>query len=367
MMKIGIITFQRADNYGAILQCFALSKAIEKNNKDVEVIDYRNKIIENRYTLFPRFRKNIIMWLFEIYEFLINFKKLKKRKMKFQDIRDKINFSKSYKKNELLSMYLPYDLIISGSDQVLNPDITKCFDEVYYLNLKGKFRKATYAASFGSIELESFKNKEIIEKIKHLDFLALRETDAYEFFLKNGVKNTNLTLDPTFLLDRGEWEDIVNDTVIGVEDDYVLLYFVQENNEIIELAKVIAKEKNQKVVCFNKQIARKNKWIDSSDAGPLEFVKLIKNANFVVTSSFHATVFSSIFEKEIFIITHSVTGSRVSTLAKIFGFENRIYSDCAAYKACANDNSTIIYKKEVFYDMKINSLDYLAKITSEEV
>lgn len=363
-MKTGIVTFHRADNYGAVLQCCALYSVLDVMGCDVMVIDYRNPTIENRYRVVPKIRKNLVQWVSLLIKTLPYYKQRKLRHTRFEQFREMFKMSRPYSKAELVHGGVDCDLIISGSDQVLNPNITNGCDDVYFLNLGGDFKRASYAASIGNVDDEQLRSTEFGKKIAAFDYLSVREDDACEFLSSHFDLNVQKCLDPTLLLDEEHWHGIVKNTTVDVPQKYILLYYVQYNSELIKTAQTLAKKKGLSVVCFKPDIKLDCRTVCCDSAGPLEFVKLIEKADCVVTSSFHATAFSAIFKKDIYILTHSQTGSRVVSLAQIFGISDRIYQSYADFEARFAPKSSITYKTDDYFARRAKSLEYLKKITN---
>ena len=363
-MKIGILTFQRADNYGAMLQCYALFDVLKKQGHDVEVIDYRSPSIERPYRRLPKIRKNIVKWGIDAVRTIRMWSKEVKRREAFDKMRQMLIFSQSYTAKEIKKNGLPYDLIITGSDQVWNPMITEGLDDIYYLDFPGNFVRCSYAASMGSIEQEIYRSSAFCQKLSKFEWLSLREKDAVDFIADLTNKETVCCLDPTLLLSRQKWENIIEGIEVSVEQDYILLYYIEDNTEeiktnLIKMAKWYSEYLGIPIVCCSrfKQNIEGINWI--SEIGPLEFVKLIANAKSVITSSFHATVFSAMFERDARIVLHSKTGARVRTLAKTCGFESHIYGDFDDFKCRYQGTEMISLQNACFVEAFNRSQQFL--------
>ncbi len=360
-MKIGIVTFQRADNQGALLQCYALYSYLKKLERNTEVIDYRNNNIEKAYKIFP-ISKNIKLMARKWLKGIRRYGELKKRHENFERLRKKISFSPSINISDIRQGKAEYDLIISGSDQVWNTDITRGFDDVYYLNFPGEHIRASYAASIGSTGNPDFAKDYFKNKLSALDRISVREKDAAEFISQKTSKPALQCIDPTLLLDRSEWEKLSEETDLRLPERYILLYYVQPNPELLKIAEKLAKERNIPVVCFEKSVKLGCEMIYNTTAGPAEFVKLIRNAETVVTSSFHATAFSCIFSRDIHIIAHSVTGSRVVSLTEMFGIENRIHSSYQDFEKKYSPDKKPEYNRDEFMAQLQKSENYLKEL-----
>ena len=370
-MRVGIITFHRAKNYGALLQCYALYSYLKKNNLDVEIIDYRNPVIENTYHKLPKIRKNLIKYTISLLHSIFNYKKLCFRDKYFEDLRLKMNHSKMITKSSFND--LNYDVYIAGSDQLWNPSITKGLDPIYFLNFVKKGIKATYAMSMGNINNKIFSEKVFDDMIGKLDYISMREKDATEFMKSKETKREVVQcIDPTLLLTSNDWDSILSKVNIKLPSKYVFIYYIKEDLNLIKMADKIAKEHNLPIVYINVyqksnvSFKFKSKVYNIIEAGPTDFIYAIKNASYVVTSSFHATAFSCMYKKDIYILPHNVTGSRVTSLSEIFGIKNRVYKSyedfCERYK-----KDFIKYNEERYIFARNESIKYLDNICKKEV
>ena len=332
MKKIKIITFHSAHNYGAILQVYALQKVLGKEN-DVEVINYRNNNIDNTYKLInPETLKTILK---SIIKNILYFRRNITRYNKFENIiKERLNLTKKYNSEEQLKKDFPKaDVYITGSDQVWNTSITKGLQDSYTLNFGDDYTKRiSYAASIGKSKLTDTEKAVFKEKISKLDFISVREEDAKKLLTPVINKPIDVVLDPTLLISKEEWENEIRD--LGKEkEEYILAYTVGADDEYYKIINELSEKTNLKVIHFetrNKKI--KNVLRNAYTSDPFEFINLIKNAKYVVCTSFHATVFSIIFNKKFFVIPHRQTGSRVTNLLKKLGIENRIYNDLKEFK-----------------------------------
>ena len=342
-MKVGIITFQRADNYGAALQCYALYKSVESIGVDVEVVDYRCPYIERAYLGLPNLQKNLLAWSKKAFTRYKNYEHIKIKHRLFDKLRKKIKFSPEYTKKEIVKNGLDYDLIFTGSDQVWNPTVTNGFDDVYYLNFPGDFVKCSYAASLGNSNSREYQKEKFSALLKKLDMISVREQKASDLIYKIAKRKADVCVDPTLLLSKDEWAQLAAESHCGEGANYILLYYLDENKELIKIAQFIAEKYGAKVICCNKNpVSGQNiEWI--GDLGPIDFLSLITNAAAVVSSSFHAAVFSVIFEKQLVATLHPEKGERTKTLAEICGFSSSIYKDYSDFVQRYNKNARVSY------------------------
>lgn len=342
-MKVGIITFQRADNYGAMLQCYALYKCIENMGVDVEVVDYRNPYIERTYLGLPNFQKNLLVWLKKALKRYKNYKQIEIKHQRFEALRKNILFSSEFSKKDIIKNGLKYDLVFTGSDQVWNPEVTNGFDDVYYLNFPGDFFRCSYAASLGNSCNSVFQKDQFSALLKNMDMLSVREQDARDLIYSVSKLKAKVCVDPTLLLSKEEWIKLADVSNCGKGESYILLYYLDENKELTKIAQCLAEKYGVKVICCNKNsvLGDKIEWV--GNLGPLDFLSLVQNAIAVVSSSFHAAVFSVIFKKQMYITLHPERGERTKTLSKICGFFSRIYKDYNDFDQRYDENDFVSY------------------------
>lgn len=361
MRKIGIMTFQRAVNYGANLQAYALLKTLQKNGVDAQLIDYRCENIESLYRPFSL--KRCASMSSKIKKLIKCVQSAQKRR-RFDEFSDKyFDLSPTCKnKNELKEVTKKYDAIISGSDQVFNIEETGG-DFSYYLDFAAEHQKKyAYAASFGSAAVINGYKEEVSDLLDKFDEITVRETSALDIIKGNSNKTATMALDPTFLLDKSEWEKISKEPKNAAKK-FVLVYMMAGSDAVLEKAKECAKKNNCEVVILNptlkQQVKNRNLKLYTTSS-PEEFVWLFSNAQAVVTNSFHGLAFSLIFEKDFYIeLTNKEKASRMSDLLGQIELNDRIMP-------CDNVSGIDWEKvKGKIGELKKNSIDYLLKIKEE--
>lgn len=324
--KIGIITFQSAHNYGAMLQVYALQCKIEMKN-EVKVINYRNSRIDNNYKVFKPIKGVGLESLKRIAKDVCMFVKNKKRFNVFDTfMKEKLKLTEKtyYTIEELKNVPPQMDIYITGSDQVWNPDIVGEVSDIYTLNFGGdKIKRISYAASIGNSKIEEKYKEEYKSKLSKLDYISVREEDGKKALEEIIDKPIEVVLDPTLLLTKKEWNKEIKDCK-KENEKYILAYVVEDNAEYRKIVNYLSEKTGLKVIHFEKRNRYKKILRSAYTDGPLEFVNLIKNAEYVIATSFHATVFSIIFHKKFFIVPHKKTGSRVTNLLKKLGINNRV-------------------------------------------
>lgn len=298
-IRTATITFHKAVNYGAILQTYALQRSILKLGVDNNIIDYDCKLISNEYKLVNT--KSIKSFIKSLIAFRIYYYK----KDKFKSfIKKYIILTNPVTKDILKSEEFnnKYDFFITGSDQVWNYEITN-LDDAYFLNfVKDESKIKSYAASFGISYIPNNLISKYKNYLKRFSSILVREKTGVELTKKLIDKKVNVVIDPVLLLDKNEWNEIVFKTKFDdIKDKYILVYM--ETPYIKLFAENLSAK--YKIPIFNiaDLILKKKNKIGNTESklGPEEFVNAIKNAKFVVTGSFHAVVFSIIYNKEFFI------------------------------------------------------------------
>lgn len=292
-MKIGILTFHRAHNYGAVLQAFALQQYLKSNGYQVNIIDYRQPFIELQFNPFSIKRClsiNPIKFTYRLLRDILKFKYRFERKRLYQNFTDGF-LQLSEKCFDSLSIPDDYDLYIHGSDQIWNENLTGGFDDVLFGNYKtNKGTKVTYAASFEKKDLNELQKKYFKEAMKNFDAVSVREKSLgilLNEFISNKFYNV---IDPTLLVDKSLWNKIP--TSIN-EKKYLLIYQVMDSVIADDLAIKIATSLNLRILNLAK--------LKKQPSVP-EFVDYFRNADFVVATSFHAMAFSIIFNKQFYVI-----------------------------------------------------------------
>lgn len=332
-MKVGIISIHSAHNYGSVLQAYALQEELKKFNDDVKIINYRPNYFDTQYKMFSikvyKRYKGIINKILHLGWRILKFKSRYIKYKKFESyMKDRYDLTKKYKTyRELEKANFDFDVIFCGSDQIWNTDITEGFDKSFYLGFADERTvKASYAASVGRKTIDLKYEDEYKKYIGRMDFIALREEESKNIIQKYTTKPITITVDPTLLIAKEEWDEISNKSKMNIQDKYILVYILEENQEFVKIVNAISEFLGIGVISLSKKIRFNNETI-YPEAGPEDFVRLFKNAEFVITNSFHGTVFSLIYEKKNCIIPHKKTGARMCNLMKKAGLEERIIAN----------------------------------------
>lgn len=297
-MRVDVVTFHKEYNYGAALQAFGLQVFITQLGHECGIYDYQKK--EEK----PYFKQRLLNCLL----------KLNKKNTLIKQKR----YKKFYEQYLKTNMNLSCDMYVVGSDQVWNPSCT--IDPTFFLNFAPEAAiKISYAASLGVSEIPEDKKPFFRRYLKNFYAISVREDGAKKCIQELTEKNVLVHIDPTLLHKKEFWKTI-GSPVSGVPEKYILVYLMHLPKNINKLLSWLQRETKQSIVLLDGQgvvqgfftnLVKHNVAIHN--AGPSEFVWLFDHAQCVVTSSFHGTAFSLIFEKEFYAISDS-QGSRISNI-----------------------------------------------------
>ncbi len=297
MKKIGILTFHRAINYGAQLQAYALQRTVSDLGADCELVDYICPSLEIAYKPFnikkkkplQSFAKSCIMWN----------RRIKKNKS-FDSFQNKIvKSSEQYTPKTIAQANDKYDLFITGSDQVFSPWCVD-FDPAYFLTFADDKKKFSYAASFATKEIPQEMQAEFSKRLEGFQKISVREPDGARLVKELCNKESEVSLDPTLLLGEKKWSEIAE---TSCDEPYILIYTVMPQISLLSFAEKLSVEKGgMKIIYMTDAPQKPIKNMECVRATSVEkFIGYFKNASYVVSNSFHATAFSVIFHKSMFI------------------------------------------------------------------
>jgi len=363
--KIGLLNLQYIDNYGANLIAFAMEKMAKEINEDayIETINYspdENKVhteafsVKNYYIqfgfgasikYFSRLYFKKIKWTLRYNSLTKCLKKVLRRDINnqsesenlidelhskrldsFSNYRSRyLNISKSLDINNLDKQ--EYDAIIVGSDVVWKPHrlLSSYVNKAFFLKTEGNYKRIAYAASLGisdKVQMERL-TKHYKDAIKDFDAISIRESSGTEYiqklFPERKIWNC---IDPVFLRPANEYEELIENN--ENKDPYIYAYILGKNPEAVNYVERVAKEKNLKIFYHSNKEFKDG--INTYTDGPCEFLSRIKNAEYVVTDSFHGTAFSIIFRKQFFSFTRGVLSVRLQNFMTQIGLKDRLLS-----------------------------------------
>ena len=297
-MKAGLVTFYHLHHYGAILQAVATQRALASLGWDCETIDYfvNQDIRILRPPTSPVWAAN------DAYNSL-HYPALKRKWRRFEDF-SKANLNLTARRyetrEELERADLPYDLLITGSDQVWNPTIFPDgrFDPVFF-GAFSPLRKIAYAPSFGVGHLPEGMEEELKGYLAGFSHLSVREAAGRDIVRECSGREAAVVLDPTLLLTAEDWSALAAERT--ARGEYILCYCISRSAPLESYLRRLAEETGLPVLQLcgtRRKLHPKARLI--LDAGPAEFLSLFQNAAYVCTNSFHGTVFSVQFQRPFF-------------------------------------------------------------------
>ena len=365
MKKVGIITMHRIINYGSALQAYATLKSVSMLGYKAELIDY----------VFPNKKKNLSLSAkiknFVFRSVLILFHGNKKKR--FNLFYNKYyNCSQQFQTPaELKNASLSYDILLTGSDQVWNPIHTE--DDLSFLLSfsTDNTAKVSYASSFSKSVLPDEYKVVYAKHLKEYKHISVRENSGINIVQELIGKKPFCACDPTLLLSKKEWTDLAQQGEQLVKDKYILLYILtyayNPYPEILNIIEYVKKKANLPVVILDGSLStnRIEGALNIKCAGPLEFLRLIKDAEFVVTTSFHGTAFSLNFEKPFFSVlsNNSKSDTRILDLLTAVGAKERalIYNVPVNDTSLDMDYSIVTLKVEAIRKRSYDYLDMILK------
>ncbi len=330
MKKIGAITFHKAQNYGSVLQTYALQNFVralgQEFGKDIDykVINVMPKAQKNLYSIFKK--KLSITNIVKNTVAFFNYGKLKRKQNAFKNFLNTNISLTNYcdDENTLLQETNEMEYFISGSDQIWN--VRSCdFEDYFYLDFVKDAKKISYAASFGPLNIDWAKyNAEKYSKLLNsYNHISTREIGSAKNVELLTGKKPEIHVDPTLLLDKKEWQKIQS-TANYKNGKYILMYCLEPTKEQLALVKAISKKVGLPVVVtrYNNKNDIFNNFVKKYETGPKDFLSLIDNASLVITSSFHGTAFSLIYRKKFYAL-NGKTDNRISNILEKAGLLDR--------------------------------------------
>lgn len=326
-MKISVITYHRVYNYGAALQAYATEKCFNQLGYDAEIVDYIPKKVRN-YGSFGQvyyesglFSKNPVKRLVSSLVKMPSYKKQRGVFDKFLD--NKLTMTKPYYSEEELINDIPKaDMYCTGSDQVWNNTYVKEFDYTYFLSYAENKLKFALSASFGRKDFSMEELGQMTPWLNQYKAISVREKSGLDLLKGTNVQIKEHTLDPTLILRKKDWEELISDVEY---EDYILVYQLHGTSNAEDYAIKIAKEKNLKVLRIVTMLHQKSdKSIPIVLPDVEKFLSLIYHAKYVVTDSFHGTAFSLNFNKNFVVSVPGKTGERIQSVLELAGLTDRI-------------------------------------------
>lgn len=354
-MRVGIITMI-SDNYGNRLQNYALQEVLTEIGNEVETL---NNPWQDKYSPFC---KKMISSLKRLIYFITKRPQRYVRRIRFEYFNQQnITFSKLWlnRKSDRLKANKLYDIFICGSDQIWNSEAKEITGK-YFADFADVNKRASYAASFGIDEIVPDRKEEFSHYLAGMRYISVREQAGVSILKELIGADVNCHLDPTLLLTAEKWNKMA---AVSYESDdkYIFCYFLGRPlsgimNEVERYGK--ANNLKVKIICEDVKSQYNN-------VGPDIFLSLIKNAEFVITDSFHGTIFSIIYERPFYTFNREGVkrgmASRVVSILNLLMLQDRFEPDKLVEQNIYSINfhkAAVVLKEE-----RKKALDYLRKIT----
>lgn len=339
-MKIGIITFHSAHNYGAVLQAWSLQEYLRQQGHQVEIINLRLSVIDDLYSLVPETHKKVCRS--ERVNRLVNgaYRQVRRLHQKLRPDPGKVEKYEAFEHfiNQVLPVTerfdsyeklreadLVYDALIAGSDQIWNGVMMKTISPAYFLQFANEDAiRISYAASIGT-EVIPPEFQGLFERyLRDFDYISVREEKAQEAVQALTDKPVELVADPTFLLEKGDFDGLRRRA--KRDRKYIYVHNVHLNR-VDEALNGIAEELSGRL-----SLPIIHNWgrkVFSNEAGHFtggveEFLDLVASAEYVVTNSFHCTIFAVIYHRDFITVPHFKHPDRMKNLLESLGIGDHL-------------------------------------------
>lgn len=380
--KVGgvIIMHPNHNNYGTALQGLASIKIIQELGYNLRIIRYRKKrSLLEMITTFPGYIRSGALDMIRSQRLTNKKRKENPAYAKIVEERTKVCNAFKDKYFEPLCDYYTgwdalckgsknYDVVFVGSDQVWSP--LSLYAGFYNLLFVDKcVPQFSYSSSFGVSNILDHQKKGVASFLKKMDAISVREIRGAEIVKELTERDAKVVSDPTLLLNKRQWEEAIKDSNVEVKEKYILCYMLGPRTDNREAVTRLGRELGLKIITFNhmdRYVAADEGFGDEiiSNSNCLDFVKLLANAEYVVTDSFHCSVFSLIFHKQ-FLTFYRInpsdkksTHSRIDSLLGVTGTSERAVKD-------VNAELTKIIRSDIDWIMADNRLQKLREDSME--
>ncbi len=358
-MKIGILTYHRSHNYGALLQAIALRSVLVELGHLVTFIDYWPDYHKRLYSVI-NWRRILSFWhpisciRYIIKTFMCK-NLIKKR------VQNSLDFINSYIEPHCSSVQDTYDVVICGSDQIWRKQPENFGYNPFYFgqNNISATKQISYAASMGILPITMENKSKVKQLISNLDAISVRENDLYRLVISLGFDNICVSLDPTLLLSAQQWNFIIP-VMRPVSIRYALFYEVATDSFDEKQMRIFCNNNGLKLVVLRTQPLRNETDSNLFSVPANIFVNLIRHADFVFTSSFHGLAFSIIYHKNFLCSVSAKKQGRVISLLENLKIEGHYIEPMSQIPLQID---MIDYDKTEKYlnDLRLESIDYLTR------
>lgn len=358
-MKVTVITRHAITNYGSLLQTVATQQVIESFGHSCEIIDYvradelysqhEKTILKRKAKWNNNVLKRIVYLMIRQPESIVAGKKFEKFQSEY------LHLTKRYTSLEQLETDIPLaDVYMTGSDQVWGPVENGEYDSSYCLSfVPDNKKKIAYAASFGKTKLNDELCTYYKKWLSEYACIAVREDSALKL-LEDIELQASQVLDPTLLLDFQYWKKYLKPIK---HKRYVLVYQVHNDKTLGEYAQKVAKDKGLELIRLSvafHQIVRPGKFVYLPEVG--EFLSYIRDAECMITDSFHGTAFAINFNTPfVEVLPNNDTGTRNMSILNLTGLSDRILKDVNDIEL-ASQNVDFSFANKILEEKRIESI-----------
>ena len=376
MKKVAVINRTNLKNYGSVLQCYALCKAVSDLGYGSEIVWEKGNVSKN----FDFRPMKILSSLFKLLTHpkllsstMTNVNDMNSRKISEgtvalfnQFVQDEITQQFfSHRKLVKTAKREEYVKFICGSDQIWC-STTLYVDPLMYLRFAPKNKRIAYAPSIGRDFIPDYNRRRMKKYISEIPHLSVREKEGQRLIKELTGLNAEVVLDPTLLRQKNDWDELKVEP--NIQEKYLLCYFLDApSKETQEQIFHYAKEKNLEIVALGNVLSiceEKGLKVTYPDCGPKEFLGWIDKTEVVVTDSYHGMLFSVLYEKQFWAVERAYQqydqSSRQKTVLDMFGVNGRYLAQGAEIPLESED---IDYQKigEILANERMRAMDFLKK------
>lgn len=366
MKKVYTITFHHAHNYGAMLQAYALQSTVSSLGWKNEILDFSQDKVE----LFRLYRKNQSFKQEVVKYDLLTLMHYRENKKRF-DLMEEFyrNYLKKTEQIKSISQLkrFPFESanFLVGSDQMWNFKGMKKIPEYIALPfIKNEIYYNTYAVSMGGCYRYTHQlNTDFRTLLSRVRKISVREASMKDFLEKTYNIKSVVVEDPVFLLKFNEWEKLAeNRNIQQIPSKYILCFELVPHIDFQNVIDSLKRQYNLPVVVLTMAInsTLKAEYVIRA-AGPKEFIYLIKNADAVISTSFHCAAFSIIFHKPIYSLLTTHAPTRIVELLETYGLEKGLINNGKATKYLVEPNQWDLIDNKIF-NGRTFSIDYLKSL-----
>lgn len=374
MNSIGIITIHKIHNYGSVLQAYALQRACEEMGYRVEVIDYdfpNSYQSGNKYQTSGDTQPNEPKWI----KLLFAKSLLQQHKGIDMFVKNNLKLStRRYSSPDALMHNPPeYDVYITGSDQVWSPRHCNG-DPAFLLHFApDEKKKISYAASVGADTIPEELQPMFSSLLGRYQHIAIRENSGHELIKYLTGKDAQVVLDPTLLLNKEEWDSIATPHRL-VRKKYILCYYLNYSFNAFPYVDELAEDVHRKTGFQIVRVARPPHRLSLSHtkyhigASPEDFLALVRDAEMVLTTSFHGTAFAVNYGKPVFTVVkdQNTSDSRQVSLMQNLGLKDKILSLTSPFPQKSHYGYDTQLEQQKLEQLRQQSKDYLKNSLNDE-